>query len=292
MKSLISYFFGLLAFPMSLLLIGCGDNKTESQTVETPTSVSTIDTKQGPLNLSVFLDLSDRLERDNVQPSQMFNDTAIVNYFIDYFIESCKQQKIIYSKNNFQIFFYPAPNESDIVNLSKSLSLDMSKLKPAEKKVRLKELKSKIDETLSVIYTKTLKDRRWVGCDIWDFFSNKQVDKLCIRSGYRNVLVILTDGYLYHVNHKIKEGNAYSYILPQTLKTNGNLLVRRKDLKDIEIIMLEINPYSPSQRDQLVKTLEDWFLNMGLDKDNISINETDNERNTEIIIDNFMNRLQ
>lgn len=36
------------------------------------------------LNLSVIIDLSDRLTRDNVTPSQVYNDTAIVNYFVDF----------------------------------------------------------------------------------------------------------------------------------------------------------------------------------------------------------------
>ena len=243
-----------------------------------------------PLNLSLFLDLSDRIIRDNVNPSQMFNDTAIANYFVDYFIQSCVKQGIINSRNNFQILFYPTPNEPDIVSLSKSMCVDMAKLTPAEKKAYLMEMKSKIEKNLDVIYSKTLKEQKWVGCDIWGFFSNKQVDKLCIRKGFRNVIVILTDGYLYHVDNKIKEGSSYSYILPQTLNAGGDLLIKRNDLKDLEVIVLEVNPYDLKQREPLVSTLQEWFENMGLSSDDISINVTDVENHIEPIIDSFMNR--
>ena len=37
-----------------------------------------------PLNVSVYLDLSDRLVRD-LTPNQTYRDTAIINYLIDYF---------------------------------------------------------------------------------------------------------------------------------------------------------------------------------------------------------------
>ena len=150
-------------------------------------------------------------------------------------------------------------------------------------------MKSRVDETLDVIYNKTLEAKKWEGSDIWDFFSNKQVDKLCIKDGYRNIVAILTDGYLYHVNHKIKEDNSYSYILPQTLANKGKLISRRNDLANVEVIILEVNPYNPNERDQLVQVLQDWFLDMGLDRANLSINETDVENRTETIIDNFLN---
>ena len=75
-------------------------------------------------------------------------------------------------------------------------------------------------------------------------------------SGYNS------DGYIFASNNKIKEGNAYSYILPQTLSAGGLLIDRRKgDLggKGLEVLMLEVNPYEPKQRDAMVRTIEEWF---------------------------------
>ncbi|MCH5245798.1 MAG: hypothetical protein J1E84_04990 [Muribaculaceae bacterium] len=241
------------------------------------------------LNLSVIIDLSDRLTRDNVTPSQVYNDTAIVNYFVDYFIKFSKGQKNKNKcKNKFQILFYPTPKDQNINKLSRDLSVDLAKIK--DKQSELNNMKTKIGQTLDVIYSKTMEDKKWEGSDIWDFFSNKQVDKLCIRQNCRNIVAILTDGYLYHVNHKIKEDNAYSYVLPQTLASGGSLISRRNDLGNVEVIMLEVNPYSPNERDPLIKVLKDWFMEMGLDENSISINETDVENRTEIIIENFLNQ--
>lgn len=241
------------------------------------------------LNLSIIIDLSDRLVRTNVNPSQVYNDTALVNYFIDYFIKYSKQQKTNICNNKFQILFYPTPNLSNINNLSKDLSIDLGKIKNEEKGKQLKGMKYKIDKTLDVIYSKTIESNKWEGSDIWGLFSNRQVDKLCIKDNCRNIIVLLTDGYLYHVNHKLKEGNAYSYVLPQTLQAGGRLISKRDDLSNVEIIILEINPYLPTQRDQLFDVLQNWFKDMGVDTNKLSINETDVENRTEIIIENFLN---
>ena len=150
-------------------------------------------------------------------------------------------------------------------------------------------MKSQFDNSLDSIYQNTLKMKKWVGCDIWSFFSNKKVDNLCIRKGYRNILVILTDGYLYHKDNKFKDGTAYSYILPETLNTpNASLISKRKGLNDLEVLILEVNPYSPGQRDRLIEVLEKWLKDMEVSKNQIE--ETDIPNNIKPIISNFLNR--
>lgn len=262
----------------------CGGNDKSSQkdTAEVAQAVK-------PLNISVYLDLSDRLTRDIV-PSQMERDMAIIDHLVDLFIADCVDNgKIINSKNHFQVFFYPAPNSSQIAQLAKGLNVDMSKCEVSQKKVELTDMKSRFQKNLAQIYSDVLEQQDWVGSDIWGFFSNKEVDKLCVRSGYRNILVILTDGYFYHAQNKITEsGNKFSYILPQTLyKKDASLIVRRNGLQDLEVLVLEVNPYSPQQRDALIGTIEAWFTDMEIGK--FAVNETNLPVSTEVYIDSFVN---
>lgn len=242
--------------------------------------------KDAPLNISVYIDLSDRLMRE-LNPSQMDRDTAIVNHLIDLYVNDCiKNGKIIDSKNHFQVFFYPAPNSSEIAQLAKGLNVDLSKTAVGQKKVKLVEMKDRFQTNLAQIYTDAINDKKWVGSDIWSFFSNGEVDKLCIREGYRNILVILTDGYLYATNNKIKEGDAYSYILPQTLSDpNASLIAKRKGLKDLEVLMLEVNPFDPKQGTVMTSVLEKWFKDMEVG--NYVVSETALPVNTEVCIDSF-----
>ena len=280
-NTIISIFGVWVICIMALSTTGClSDSKTTSNE-ETKDTIM-------PLNISVYLDLSDRLTR-NLNPTQMERDTAIINHLIDIFISDCiNNGKILNSKNHFQVLFYPAPNSSQIAQLAKSLNVDLSKTELKRKKVELMEMKTRFQTNLSQIYDDAMEEGKWVGSDIWGFFSNKEVDKLCVRDGYRNLLVILTDGYLFHADNKVKEGNTYSYVLPQTLEiADASLIVKRRGLSNIEVLMLEVNPYNPKQRDKLTSILENWFRDMEVGK--FVVSETALPVNTEVYIDSFLN---
>lgn len=245
--------------------------------------------EQPPLNISVFIDLSDRLIRD-MEPSQMSRDTAIVGYLADYFKTVTLGPQILRSKDNIKVFFYPAPQNSDITTLAQGLSVDLGILQGVEKKNAILSMKQNFQNNLAQIYSKAIDDgnnNKWPGCDIWDFFNSKKVDVQCIRKGYRNILVILTDGYLYEGTNKIQHGHEYNYILPQTLKdSESSLISDRKGLEDLEVRILEINPYSKQEGYKIIPLLENWLKAMGVQE--ITVAETDLPNNTQTIIKSFL----
>lgn len=272
---------------ITISLIGCGGSKSNSNAdSDNETTVSKSDQ---PLNISIYLDLSDRLTR-SLTPSQKDRDLAIVGYIADYFKAQTLGPQILQSKNNIKVFFYPAPQSSDIATLAADLSLDITKYTGREKRIALDEMKEKFTKNLTAIYDKTIEESKWTGCDIWDFFSNKNVDTQCMRKGFRNVLVILTDGYLFDEKHKVQDGNAYSYVTPATLKNaNSLLIVKRTGLEDLEVRILEVNPYDINHRDQLVSVLENWLKGMGVKEENITVSETGLPTNTQTVIESFLN---
>ena len=66
------------------------------------------------LNISVFLDLSDRLKDENSGMKQCDKDTAIVNNIVDLFVKNVVDNQIIKRNDYFKVFFYPQPNNSEI----------------------------------------------------------------------------------------------------------------------------------------------------------------------------------
>lgn len=259
-------------------IISCTDKKKNNE-----------NTTQRPLNISIYLDLSDRLVRD-MQPSQVSRDTAAVGYILDYFKRQTMGPRILQSQNRLKVFFYPSPNSSDIATLAGELDINMAQLKGVDKRKKLESMKSLFQKNLSQIYNKTISEHEWIGCDIWDFFSSKKVDAQCIKNGARNILIILTDGYLYAANNKIKEGNAYSYILPQTLKEEAPLIVRRKGLENLEVGVFEINPYSKEEGYKLIPILENWLKNMGISEEHLVVAETDLPTNTQTLLKSFLEK--
>ena len=259
-------------------IISCTDKKKNNE-----------NTTQRPLNISIYLDLSDRLVRD-MQPSQVSRDTAAVGYILDYFKRQTMGPRILQSQNRLKVFFYPSPNSSDIATLAGELDINMAQLKGVEKRKKLESMKSLFQKNLSQIYNKTISEHEWIGCDIWDFFSSKKVDAQCIKNGARNILIILTDGYLYAANNKIKEGNAYSYILPQTLKEEAPLIVRRKGLENLEVGVFELNPSSKEEGYKLIPILENWLKNMGISEEHLVVAEIDLPTNTQTLLKSFLEK--
>ena len=79
-----------ICLTMTLQSCGSGENKQEQPQAQ-------------PLNITIFLDLSDRLTRD-MMPAQLDRDTAIIRCVGDYFInESSKDQRLLQSVNNWII---------------------------------------------------------------------------------------------------------------------------------------------------------------------------------------------
>ncbi len=279
-----TYYYSLkwLMMCFVIILISCGSkgNNVNNKGEDTQTN-NTIK----PLNISIYLDLSDRLERKMV-PSQKNRDIEIVNYMTEILKNHAVEQKILPSRDRIKVFFYPAPNDSKIDLLSKDLEMDLSKAQPAEKKQLLLNFQEKFSTSLSKIYDATLQGKNWIGSDIWGFFK-KQIDTYCIREDARNIIVILTDGYLFYAPNKIKDGDNYNYILPQTLMNpNSGLIVSRQGLENIEVLMLEINPYDPKHQDKIESVLQNWLKDMGVQK--MFVGETDQPSNTKLIIDKFM----
>lgn len=279
--------FIAITFFMMCGMSSCGNNNKDKNNDVATNKTGNSGTS---LNISIFLDLSDRLTRD-IQPSQMERDTAIINCVLDYFKSQTLGPQILKSENKIKVFFYPAPQNSKIATLADDLCVDISQLTGINKRIALDSMKVKFQKSLTPIYNETLSQKNWIGCDIWDFFSSKKVDVQCMRKGARNILFILTDGYLFGVNHKIKKGNAYSYILPQTLENpNSSLIVERKGLENLEVCILEVNPYDIKQRDKMVSVLQDWLKAMGVKTENITIAETDIPNNTKTVIESFLKK--
>ena len=132
------------------------------------------------LNISIYLDLSDRLIRD-ITPNQVYRDTAIINYIVDYFRSQTLGPTILKSRNKIKVFFYPTPNDSEISTLAQGLSVDIESKQGVEKRKALDMIKEIFQKNLAQIYGETLNENKWIGCDIWDFFSSKKVDNFWRR---------------------------------------------------------------------------------------------------------------
>jgi len=230
------------------------------------------------LNISFLLDLSDRIDPKK-NPDLYRRDIQHIKSVEKAFINHIKGKKILLLKDQMQIFFDPIPKIANIDNLSKQLRISFNKFTT---KKDIENTNKNYSAIPSQIYQHAIKDNHYVGSDIWKFFKNN-VHQYCIKQEYRNILVILTDGYMYHKNSIFFEGAKSSYITPAFIKAkklinsdyksiikknNFGFIPASNNLQNLEIIVLGINPsiQNPYEEDVIKQYWADWFKAMNVKK--------------------------
>ncbi len=260
-------------------------------------------------NISILLDLSDRIAEQPEKPSQKERDLAIVSSVVEVFKQRMKQRGAYLAKDKLRVVFSPAPNDPNVNNIARALSVDLDGMDNASKKKVFDNIESDFHGSLSEIYDLTLKNSEWLGSDIWRFFKY-DVD-LCLETdpSYKNILVIVTDGYLYHQQSAgVRDPDhpkQTAYITPNFLKREGfwnnpnwrqkfeqeayGLIAHDRQFEDLSVLVLEVNP-SPNHKDDqdiIRKYLVKWFGEMGITSPSLAIYDTDLPVNTKRRVEMF-----
>jgi hypothetical protein len=207
------------------------------------------------------------------------------------------------AKGKIRVFFSPPPANSAINSIAEKLNIDCSKLDNKQKKEIFNTITGLFEKNLEAIYNQTIQTSRWEGSDIWRFFKN-DVKDYCIErdTNYRNILIILTDGYIYHRQSQHKNGNKYSYLQSSNLRryvSSANfrqqidrekfgLITERADLNKLEILVLEVNADKNKIEEDILKyVIEKWFTEMNVLR--YGVYNSDLPANTKTRIENFLN---
>lgn len=250
------------------------------------------------LNISFLLDLSDRIDPKK-NPGIYQRDLQYIKSVQKAFTNHVKGKKMLLLKDAMQVFFNPLPNIQNIDQLSKELKVEFSS--KSSKKDFLNIDKVYIDNPAK-IYQSAIKDHNYVGSDIWRFFKSN-VQLYCIKPEHRNILVILTDGYIYHKASIMQVGAKSSYITADFLRAkklvtadyqkimkqnNLGFIASPNNLKELEILVLGINPSvnNPYEEDVIKQYWADWFKAMKVRKFELLTNDLPSV--LEPVINNFI----
>ncbi|QHN65822.1 hypothetical protein [Bergeyella cardium] len=257
------------------------------------------------LNITVLLDLSDRIDPEVVpeKPEHYQRDIAVINELISIFKKDMDAKGGHRSKGKFKVISSPNPQDPNINKIASELNVDLSQMEIKEKKKVFDEISDKFRKNLESIYTTTIKNKQYIGSDIWRFFKN-DVKDYCVSDdkNYKNILVILTDGYIYHEDSKEISGNRSSYLLPSIIQQHNlrapdwkdkmqkgdiGFITPRNDLEDLQILVLEVTPSKANLADEdiIKEYFNKWFKEMKVKK--YEIYNTDLPEHTKIRIEKF-----
>ncbi len=293
----------LLKIAMSFLLVlffSCKEEpKTGSKETSTKNSVSE------NYNISILVDLSDRISlKKNPNPTMEIyqRDLGYIKSVSEAFTEHLKSKRMRQIDDKMQLFFNPEPENQEINSISKQLKIFVDKNNAS------KEFLNSINDTYSsntaAIYKSAITDDKYIGSDIWNFFDSKVQDQ-CIDKSFRNILIILTDGYMFYEGTQIKDGNLSNYLTPQLIKQNGlNTIHWQKkfdkenfgfikidaDLSNLEVLVLGINPNKNNPfEEKIIKAYwTKWLSEMQIK--HFEIKNADLPSNMDKIIKDFILR--
>jgi hypothetical protein len=293
-----------------LFTLGCSQEHTNDNASQKNGETSgTKHPKQ--LNINILLDLSDRIDPviSPDKPEHAEKDIEIIGYLAQYFVNDMNKKGTYQSKGKIRVNFYPRPNDPNIHILAEKLNADVSKMDVKQKKEIHDHLQEDFTGNLKQIYSSTIKEQHWTGSDIWRFFKNDVIDYCVAKdtcASYRNVLIIVTDGYIFHEDSKNTSGNRYEYLLPGLLdkhklrnnsqwreemqKQDFGLISTRKDLDNLEVMVLEVTP-SPGNKDDedIIKAvLSKWLGEMHVKR--YAIHNSDLPQYTKQRIADFLDK--
>jgi hypothetical protein len=240
------------------------------------------------LNISIFLDLSDRISPTfHPNPSLEYwkRDIGYINSITEAFIIHCKNKKVITLNDRIKLFFNPQPQVADINNMVADLNVEINRSNATMDLIC--SVNKKYQNAVTKIYNQTLKEKEpdakknidsYPGSDIYDFFRSRAKD-YCVKDGYRNILFVITDGYMYMRGNNHKTGNTSNYLLSKELnswgftQTNYNnkinnerfgFIIPTKGLDNLEVMVIGINPEKNWELDVINSYWSNWLKGMGV----------------------------
>lgn len=199
---------------------------------------------------------------------QWEKDTTLIGYIRDWFIDR-QFSHHFQSGDRLHVFCYPTPNLPNILQLQDSLTVDLSlkygsQLAAVSKnKDQLLAMPSVWHRSLESVYQAALPVAKQVGSDVWGFF-DQRAKMQCVMPGYRNILVIFTDGYLYSANSWQVKGTAFAGISETRTLSQTAILPVSDSLDGLEVLFCEINPKAPGHFQHMRTLLTDWCHGMGI----------------------------
>lgn len=288
---------------MSLLLILFFSCKEEPKNEEKEAVTKNPVTEN--YNISILLDLSDRISvKKNPNPTMEYynRDLGYIKSVSEAFTQHLKSKRIRQINDKMQLFFNPEPLDPEINSISENLQIAIDKNNVS--KDFLNSINANYASKTSKIYESTIKDDNYIGSDIWNFFDTKVKDQ-CVEDKYRNILIVLTDGYIFHENSITTEGNRTSYITPKLIQKNGlntsdwkkkfdeqdfGFIKTDGDLSNLEVLVLGINPgkNNPYEEKVIKAYWNKWFTEMKIK--HFEIKNADLPSNMEKIIQDFIQK--
>lgn len=256
------------------------------------------------LNIIIVPDLSRRIVDTINNPDQANHDIELLNHIWATFEKKTKFKKN--SKDKLVVDVTDNNQASgEFRKFANNLVFDLSQNKSGSNRQYFEKVEKQFESNIRNLYK--LGISKPLGADYWLYFNrnlSRHIEKPNLFDSYRNVLVIVTDGYL-ESDNKLYTGSASQlYDLRKMVKSNSIITEKQLDLfpkipssinnsfPDLEILVLEVNERTTGigyDYDILKHIWQDWFQRLKIKnvKKNFFIQRNEATEITKREIDDF-----
>lgn len=295
-----------IVFYISLILtlfIGCSKTNQDHNSSASHLKVNK------DLNLTILIDLSDRISLKK-HPYQVQKDLKLISSIVEIFKQHLASKGVVNSEDKIKVIYYPEIKNDKLNTVIDSLNIDLEKMSFIERKRMFSQLINRFNENLIKLYDVASSMQQYPGSDLFNYFKHRLIDDCIIEdSNFVNLLIILTDGYIYHRNAMYRVGNRFSYLAPKSQhiqlfrnradwerifdSKDFGLINTNLDLSKLYIIAAQFDPISqsPQDFDIMSKYWSKWFEEQNLKPKNFKILRNDNPVLNISIIENFIRRI-
>lgn len=178
-------------------------------------------------NICLLLDLSDRIS-PALAPIQAEKDRKIITAVADQFGDLVRHKLYINSRDLLRVVVAPQKSGYDgtLSRLSDAMTMDLREVKIAEKRSAFPKLRQEFLKGTEELYRAAVANPSFTGSDIWSFVRDDLATYRVTGASVepvRNVLIILTDGYLTFANqeHRPANGHRTSYMTVKRFRQPG-----------------------------------------------------------------------
>ena len=210
-------------------------------------------------------------------------DLGYLNSISTAFLTHVLNKHIREMDDRMQVFIDPLPANTKINTMLSDLKVELNKDNISREALR--QIYYNYDSITSDIYKLAIRANEFPGSDIWGFFK-RRVKDICIRDDYRNTLIILTDGYMFHeANISYRDSNTpnrSSYLTHKMIEDKGitmnnfthkineedyGFIKANNNLDNLEVLLIGINTNNNQTDFEIIKMYWDkWFDEMGVTK--------------------------
>lgn len=270
------------------------------------------------LNLIIVPDLSTRIADTLNDPEQIKNDTTLLNFIWNCFVAKTKLKSNTKDRLILDVTDeYQAAGQFHTI--ANNLIFDLAQHKGKSNRLFFDQKGNQFNDNVKRLYD--LAKQKTLGADYYYYFNNllsKYIQKPTLFDNYRNVLIILTDGYLEAQNKKRTGIAFYTGSLSERKITCSKMRSSKSvnvatDIKpipdctthftDLEVLVLEIkerhttSPQEPFDSGtpcdfEILKSMwTNWFKQIGIKNanDNFFLRQNVSTDFTKKEIENFLN---